>query len=87
LKYAEATGVSLIIEGSEAEVRMIIEDNGVGFDVAAAQAEAQTEQHLGLLGMHERVALLGGTLVIESEPGSGTAIFVRIPLEKNMQEK
>ncbi len=81
LKHAEATGVSLIIERSAAEVRMIVEDNGIGFDVAAAQIASQTEQHLGLLGMEERVALLGGTIAIESALESGTAIFVRIPLD------
>jgi two-component system, NarL family, sensor histidine kinase UhpB len=35
---------------------------------------------LGLLGMQERVALVGGTLEIESTPGGGTSLFVRIPL-------
>ncbi len=78
LKHASATTVSVIIEHQIDEVRMILEDDGVGFDVAA-RLEVAVEERLGLLGMDERVAQLGGTLTIESAPGSGTSIFIRLP--------
>jgi two-component system CheB/CheR fusion protein len=80
LKHAQATSVSLIIERRADTVHMIVEDNGTGFDVAAARSNAHIEHRLGLIGMDERVAHLGGTLTIESAPGSGTTVFVRIPL-------
>ena len=80
LKHAQATGVSLIIERRASAVRMIVEDNAVGFDVSAAQRSAASERRLGLIGMYERVAQLGGTLTIEATPGSGTTMFVDIPL-------
>jgi signal transduction histidine kinase len=57
---------------------MLVEDDGQGFDYAAANK--QCDQCLGLMGMKERVNLLGGGFVIESAPGEGTTIRVRIPL-------
>lgn len=80
LKHAQATSVSLIVERRADTAHMIIEDDGTGFDVAAARRSAHTERRLGLVGMDERVAQLGGTLTIESAPGRGTTVFVRIPL-------
>jgi two-component system sensor histidine kinase NreB len=59
---------------------MIIEDNGHGFDFTAANQKG--DQCLGLMGMKERVNLLGGSFVIESAPGEGTTIRVRIPLSE-----
>jgi signal transduction histidine kinase len=80
LKHAQATTVSLIIERRVDAVHMIVEDNGLGFDVAAVRDRAHIEHRLGLVGMDERVAQLGGVLTLESAPGSGTAVFIRIPL-------
>jgi chemotaxis methyl-accepting protein methylase/signal transduction histidine kinase len=85
LKHAQATSVSLIVERREDTAHMIIEDDGTGFDVAAARRSAHTEHRLGLVGMEERVAQLGGTLTIESAPGRGTTVFVRIPVANAVQ--
>jgi signal transduction histidine kinase len=80
LKHAQATSVSLIIERYADALRMIVEDDGVGFDGEVLMRRAPAERRLGLIGMEERVAQLGGTLTIESAPGSGTTVFVHIPL-------
>jgi signal transduction histidine kinase len=72
--------VSLIIERRVDAVHMIVEDNGLGFDAAAVRDRAHIEHRLGLVGMDERVAQLDGVLTLESVPGSGTAVFIRIPL-------
>ena len=80
LKHAQATEVSVIIEQRANAVQLIVEDDGVGFDIAAAQLRAHAARQLGLIGMQERVAQLGGGFSIESEPGRGTTIIVRIPL-------
>jgi signal transduction histidine kinase len=85
LKHAQATSVSLIVERRMDMVQMIVEDNGAGFDVMAAQRSAHTEQRLGLVGMNERVAQLSGTLTSESTPGRGTTVFVRMPLGDDRQ--
>jgi two-component system CheB/CheR fusion protein len=80
LKHAQASEVSVIIERHSDEVRLIVEDDGVGFSEPAAPSDLDATPQLGLIGMQERVALLNGTLTIESAPGSGTSIFAHIPL-------
>jgi chemotaxis methyl-accepting protein methylase/signal transduction histidine kinase len=86
LKHAQASEVSLIVERHGNEVRVIIEDDGVGFDLSACEDALADAQKLGLIGMRERVTLLDGTLTIESEPGSGTSIFAHIPLTPLKEE-
>lgn len=80
IKHARATNVSLILERRGKHVFVIIEDDGCGFDVESLSAASAGQRRMGLLGMEERSALVGGTLNIESTPGAGTTIFVRIPL-------
>jgi two-component system sensor histidine kinase DegS len=53
---------------------LIIEDDGIGFDPDAVE----TNRHLGLLGMRERVEMLEGKLMVESNPGKGTTILVEV---------
>jgi PAS domain S-box-containing protein len=76
----EATSVSVVVERVENTVRVIIEDNGRGFDPGALPGMARDRGGLGLAGMRERLALLGGEIEIESSAGAGTTIFARIPL-------
>lgn len=80
LKHAGAGGVSLIVERRADHVLAIVEDDGRGFDVEAVMTAPDARGRLGLLGMQERVALVGGTLEIESSSVGGTSLFVRIPL-------
>jgi signal transduction histidine kinase len=80
VRYARARSVSVELERGAAELRLAVRDDGVGFDVAAARARAARGQSSGLLGMQERVDLLGGQMRIESAPGQGAAIFVWLPL-------
>jgi signal transduction histidine kinase len=80
LKHADASRVSLILERQNDHAVAIVEDSGRGFDVDAWLQSAEASRRLGLLGMQERVAIVGGTLTVESSPGGGTTIFVRIPL-------
>jgi PAS domain S-box-containing protein len=74
-KHAQAANVDVILERRSDHVLLIVEDNGVGFDPADART---TGQGFGLLGMQERAALMGATLQIESAPGKGTTILVRM---------
>ncbi len=75
LKHAAANKVSVVLRRSPELVSVVVEDDGRGFDV-----DATTGQRLGVLGMRERAALVGGTLVVESTPGRGTTVIARIPL-------
>jgi signal transduction histidine kinase len=76
-RHAQAQTASVLIECHDNKVRAIIEDDGVGFDPAIV---SQADGHLGLYGIRERAELLGGSLIIESEPGRGASLFVEIPL-------
>jgi two-component system CheB/CheR fusion protein len=82
LKHAQASEVSVIIERTADEVRLIVEDDGGGFSASAASGEPGATPRLGLLGMQERVALLDGTLTVESASDSGTTIFARLPVAR-----
>jgi len=79
-KHARATLVSVILERKERAIRLIVEDNGLGFEPEAVFKTSVDENRLGLLGMKERVAMTNGSLIIESEPGGPTSIFVEIPI-------
>jgi signal transduction histidine kinase len=78
-RHASAQTVSLILERADDRIGVIIEDDGCGFDVATVIKNPAKDQRLGLLGMEERVALVGGSLTIESTRGTGTSVYVRIP--------
>jgi len=85
-KHARAKRVSLILERRDGALQLIVEDDGDGFDVEAARAGGAGE-HLGLLGIRERAALLDGRVTIESRPaGGGTTVFVRIPIPSGGQD-
>jgi two-component system CheB/CheR fusion protein len=79
-KHAQASRVDVILERRDHHVVLIIEDDGVGFDPKKHSASAEDGRGLGLIGLSERVGLVGGTLDIESAPNAGTTIFVRAPI-------
>jgi two-component system, NarL family, sensor histidine kinase UhpB len=79
-RHAAATHVSLVIQRHVDTLVVTIEDNGCGFTLDPDLSQATNGRHLGLLGMHERVSLLDGTLELETQPGQGTTVLVRIPL-------
>ena len=75
VKHAQASTISIVLARKEGMVTALIEDDGRGFSRDDGSGEG-----LGLLGMGERLALLGGKLRIESSPGSGTSIVAEVPL-------
>ena len=85
-KHSGADRVSFILERRGDHVLAVVEDNGKGFDTEAAAGPPVKERGLGLLGMRERAALLGGTLNDESAAGAGTSVFVRIPIAAGGEE-
>jgi len=74
-RHAQAQSVSVLLQMCEEQIVVTIEDDGKGFD----PAQAQKNGRLGLFGMRERAAMLGGSLNIESAPGEGTTVFVKVP--------
>jgi len=79
-KHSSAKSVSVILERTPEQVQLIVEDDGAGFDTDDTEDGARGR--FGLLGMRERVALVGGTFNIESTQGKGTALYVRVPLPR-----
>ena len=77
VKHSGATHVSIVVTSRDSSVAVTIDDDGTGFDPANVRADA-----LGLLGMRERLALVGGTLSIESAPDSGTTLAARVPVSE-----
>jgi two-component system NarL family sensor kinase len=85
-KHAGASHVQLSLGLEEDELCLYIYDNGRGFQVDqtsdARIHPGEQAEHFGLTGMNERVKLLGGTLCIDSTPGSGTCLICCVPLKK-----
>jgi two-component system, chemotaxis family, CheB/CheR fusion protein len=81
-KHASAKSVSVIVERNPQQVQLIIEDDGRGFEVSDAPDDI-ARGRFGLLGITERVSLVGGTFNVESTPGKGTTLYVRVPLAKS----
>lgn len=78
VKHASATETTIRLELVDGKVKGSIEDNGKGFEVG--DEVYKYDSGLGLMGMQERVGLLGGTLRVDSRPGRGTSISLEIPL-------
>jgi len=76
VKHAGAERVSILLTRGEGSVSAVVEDDGLGFAPGEVREDA-----LGLLGMRERLELLGGTLAVESTPGEGTALVAHFPSE------
>jgi signal transduction histidine kinase len=81
IKHADASDVAIRLEHDSQTFRCVIRDNGSGFDVPAVLARRGPERGLGLMGIRERIAALGGTLRIQSGIGDGTELDVAIPVE------
>ena len=71
-RHSGATNVSIVASAHHGRLRLVVEDDGAGFDPAAPTGR------LGLAGIRERVEMIGGGLRIESSPGAGTAVVVDV---------
>jgi signal transduction histidine kinase len=81
VKHAQAEHVRVTLDFVPEQVQLQITDDGIGFDVAAQDAQSATpiDRHLGLMSMRERAAEIGGTLTLHSARGGGTDILVMVP--------
>ncbi|MFH1169686.1 MAG: HAMP domain-containing protein [Chloroflexota bacterium] len=81
-RHARAQNVVLSVEYKDSSIRIEVEDDGIGFDVDAVSLKPDKVQGVGLLGMKERIMLLGGDFDIESQPGGGTRLTVEVNLAR-----
>ncbi len=76
-KHAHPSRIDVVLSARDGQAILIIEDDGIGFDTLGSDLKTRG---MGLMTMRERAALVGATFDIESEPGRGTSIYVRVPL-------
>jgi PAS domain S-box-containing protein len=79
-KHAKAKRASVLLESRRHELVLVIEDDGVGFETEKTRGVSESGRGLGLIGMRERAAIIDGSIEIESSPGKGTTVFVRVPI-------
>jgi PAS domain S-box-containing protein len=80
VRHADATAIRVSLINREGEIELQVRDNGVGWDKGPSANGPR--KSLGLLGIRERVRLLGGTVTVDSQPGNGFCLTVMIPQGK-----
>jgi len=80
-KHAGATEVSIAVRENDGRLSLVLEDDGAGFDPAQVSARRASSRGLGLAALDERTRMLGGTLEIRTQPGSGTRVTCVIPVD------
>jgi len=80
VQHAEAEHVSVIMREENGRLSVLVEDDGVGFDVDAVMSGAVAAR-FGILAMEERMQSVGGGLRVESSPGGGTTVYIQAPLQ------
>ena len=86
-KHAEATRIEVSVSFDKQQVMVTVEDDGIGFEVGPTLAKAEEEKKFGMVGMHERAHLLGGSLHLQSTPQSGTEVTAVIPLRARQERE
>jgi signal transduction histidine kinase len=81
IKHAHATHANIYLRFEEKNVRINVRDNGIGLDLERVKQQRASRPSLGLAGMQERAALLGGTVSVQSRPGLGTEVEALIPYQ------
>jgi two-component system NarL family sensor kinase len=87
IRHADAHNVHIAVDYGDHAVQVQVSDDGRGFDVERLRQSATFgRQPLGLAGMQERAALLGGRVTIRSRPGDGTLIEASLPYREESEE-
>jgi len=80
VRHSEAKNASIRVECDANKCVLHVGDDGTGFDVSKITSIDQTGRGAGLFGMKERVTLVGGECVIDSQPGQGTKVTAKVPI-------
>jgi signal transduction histidine kinase len=78
-RHSGATRAEITIDFSDSRTKITVSDNGKGFQIPENVSDLAKQDKLGLAGMQERAQLVGGTLIVKSQPGKGTTITVEAP--------
>lgn len=82
LRHAEAAHIAARLWAEQDHVLLTVRDDGKGFQAPARLSELGAENHFGLIDMSERVAQVGGSFAIQSAPGQGTTLTIRVPIQR-----
>ncbi len=85
-QHSRASNATIILEYRDDELRLRISDDGQGFDVSKITDVEESGRGRGVFSMKERVALLGGTCLIESQFGQGTTVSARVPISWSAED-
>jgi len=80
VRHAQAQAVNVSVRRVNQSVEIQIEDNGRGLDVSRLHSQVRRGEGFGLFSIRERLAYMGGSLKVESEPGRGTRVILTAPL-------
>ena len=86
VKHSDAKNLIVELEARDGECLLTVEDDGVGFDATRVTSAGPEGASMGIVGMQERVSLVGGSLTIESQPDIGTTVSAHFPLERGNSE-
>lgn len=78
-RHAQATTVTVDIFSEDEGLRIVVEDDGIGFDVAGLASRSRSKRGFGLFTIREHLRFLGGALELDSEPGRGTTVALMVP--------
>ena len=81
VKHALADRIKVSVRREEHTIRVDVSDDGIGFDPSKVYAFGVRDKSFGLLSIHERIGLLGGSMEIDSKVGGGTRVHLRAPLK------
>ena len=81
-RHGHATEIQVRLEKDAEQVCLSVEDNGQGFDTQKVLSAQGNPKSIGLVGMQERMNMVGGRLEIYSDLGRGTRLIARVPLEE-----
>jgi len=84
VRHGQAGRILVFLQRTRTGLLAIVRDNGCGFDAQDWQSRCLQSNHLGLLGIEERVNLVGGSFCIDSQPGKGAVVYADIPLPQSV---
>ena len=85
VEHSKAKNASIVLTYRPDEFALTVSDDGQGFDVSKLTDVEESGRGRGLFSMRERIGFLGGTSGVESKPGMGTTVWLRIPLGQEMR--
>lgn len=82
-KHAQTGSARLVVNKEGERLMIIVEDQGIGLDLSKTSSGVVDDEGFGLFNIRERIRYMGGEVLIESAPGQGTHVTVRVPLDTN----